>query len=78
MNSDQSSADFTPTEKDLHKAAAFTLGTALAAPTIGLNQEQVKRAGHILMTALEKRAARHRSLVDMLRQHVQGSAGATA
>lgn len=53
------------------KIAAFTFATSLASPVIGLGPEKVKSATDAYLGGLRKAAARHDSLVDMIRQHVQ-------
>lgn len=62
----------------LQKIATFGFATTLASPVVGLGPEQVKKASDAFMAGLQKAAARHDKLVDMIREHVKAPATAGA
>lgn len=64
------------TAEQRQKIAAFAFATALASPVVNLSQEQVKAASDKFMDGLRKSQVRHEKLVDMLTEHVKGTARA--
>lgn len=67
-------ADRIPTAEDLRKIAAFSYATALAAPAAGCAPAVVKAATAAFKRGMEKAAARHEKIVEIVRAHVQGTA----
>lgn len=59
------------TAQQARNITALSFATALATPAMGLTRDQVKAASQKFMEGIDKQAARHYKLVDLLEQHVK-------